>query len=82
MASTRFGSGGRLFKHISYGCLPECFHTSSLKEQPTTTHSHSGQGDQHIGDNDDAYNSNGRGYPDVSVVGNNIISFNNASLHS
>jgi len=73
---TRFGSGGgfsNIFEIPSYQAA--AVSTYLTKHTPPYT-SYSTTGDANIGAGGGIYNRNGRGYPDVSAIGDNVLIYN------
>ncbi|KAG9949310.1 aorsin, partial [Aureobasidium melanogenum] len=75
-AVTRFGSGGgfsNIFEIPSYQAAAV---SNYLTNHPPPYTSYSTTDDADIGAGGGIYNRNGRGYPDVSAIGDNVLIFN------
>lgn len=77
VAVSRFGSGGGFSNIYPVPSYQSEAVTAYLTNSPPQYPSYSGTDDQNIGANGGIWNSAGRGYPDVSAVGDNILIFNN-----
>lgn len=76
VAVTRFGSGGgfsNIYKIPSYQSAAV---NTYLTQHTPPYKAYSGNDNQNIGARGGIYNDAGRGYPDVSAVGDNIVIFN------
>lgn len=73
---TRFGSGGGFSNIYPMPDYQKSAVQAYLTNDPPPYASYSGINNQNIGAGGGVYNSAGRGYPDVSAVGDNIVIFN------
>jgi tripeptidyl-peptidase I len=76
VAVTRFGSGGGFSNIYPIPSYQSDAVNGYITKSPPPYPSYSGNDDQNIGANGGLWNSAGRGYPDVSAVGDNIVIFN------
>ncbi|KAF8855369.1 subtilisin-like protein [Acephala macrosclerotiorum] len=76
VATTRFGSGGGFSNIYPIPSYQAAAVAAYFKNDPPPYASCSGNDNMNIGTNGGVYNKAGRGYPDVSAVGDNIIIFN------
>ncbi|KAL2070575.1 hypothetical protein VTL71DRAFT_13601 [Oculimacula yallundae] len=76
IAVTRFGSGGGFSNIYPRPSYQKAAVDNYLATSPPPYKSYSGVDNANIGSGGGIYNSGGRGYPDVSAVGDNIIIFN------
>ena len=77
VAVTRFGSGGGFSNIYPIPSYQSSAVNSYLTNSPPSYPSYSGNNNQNIGANGGIWNTAGRGYPDVSAVGDNIVIYNN-----
>ncbi|KIN00382.1 hypothetical protein OIDMADRAFT_164812 [Oidiodendron maius Zn] len=77
VAVSRFGSGGGFSNIYPVPSYQSEAVEAYLANSPPQYPSYSGTDDQNIGANGGVWNSAGRGYPDVSAVGDNIVIYNN-----
>ncbi len=75
-AVTRFGSGGGFSNIYPMPDYQKTAVQAYLTNSPPPYASYSGTNNQNIGAGGGIYNSAGRGYPDVSAVGDNIVIYN------
>jgi tripeptidyl-peptidase I len=71
----RFASGGGFSNIYPIPSYQSAAVTEYLTNYPPPYPSYSTTDDQDIGANGGIYNSAGRGYPDVSAVGDNVVIF-------
>lgn len=77
VAVTRFGSGGGFSNIYPIPSYQSDAVNSYIKNTSPSYPSYSGNNNQNIGANGGIWNTAGRGYPDVSAVGDNLIIVNN-----
>jgi tripeptidyl-peptidase I len=75
-AVTRFGSGGGFSNIYPIPDYQKTAVEAYLTNYPPPYTSYSGTNNQNIGAGGGVYNTAGRGYPDVSAVGDNIVIYN------
>lgn len=75
-AVTRFGSGGGFSNIYPIPSYQSDAVAAYFKNDPPPYKAYSGNNNENIGANGGIYNNAGRGYPDLSAVGDNIIIFN------
>jgi tripeptidyl-peptidase-1 len=75
-AVTRFPSGGGFSNIYPIPAYQQAAVNSYLTNSPPPYKSYSGSNNANIGAGGGVYNRAGRGYPDVSAVGDNIVIFN------
>ncbi|KAK0119805.1 Tripeptidyl-peptidase sed1 [Cadophora gregata] len=75
-AVTRFGSGGGFSNIYPRPSYQQAAVSAYLTNTPPPYKSYSGVNNMNIGAGGGVYNKGGRGYPDVSAVGDNIVIFN------
>ncbi|KAH7354976.1 putative alkaline serine protease AorO [Rhexocercosporidium sp. MPI-PUGE-AT-0058] len=75
-AVTRFGSGGGFSNIYPRPAYQSAAVSAYLANTPPPYQSYSGVDNMNIGAGGGIYNKGGRGYPDVSAVGDNIVIFN------
>ncbi|KAL5329892.1 hypothetical protein ACEPPN_003412 [Leptodophora sp. 'Broadleaf-Isolate-01'] len=75
-AVTRFGSGGGFSNIYPRPAYQQAAVSAYLANYPPPYKSYSGVDNMNIGAGGGIYNKDGRGYPDVSSVGDNIVIFN------
>ena len=75
-AVTRLGSGGGFSNIYSRPSYQQAAVSAYLTNTPPPYQSYSGVENMNIGAGGGIYNNGGRGYPDVSAVGDNIVIFN------
>jgi tripeptidyl-peptidase-1 len=75
-AVTRFGSGGGFSNIYPMPGYQKAAVQAYLTNSPPPYTAYQGTDNQNIGAGGGVYNSAGRGYPDVSAVGDNIVIFN------
>ncbi|KUJ16192.1 subtilisin-like protein [Mollisia scopiformis] len=76
VAVTRFGSGGGFSNIYPIPSYQSAAVAAYFNNDPPPYASYSGNNNTNIGANGGIYNNDGRGYPDLSAVGDNIIIFN------
>lgn len=79
VASRRFGSGGGFSNIYLIPVYQKTAVQSYLNKFTPPYTAYSGNNNQNIGAGAGLYNNAGRGYPDVSAVGDNIVIFNKGS---
>jgi tripeptidyl-peptidase-1 len=75
-AVTRFASGGGFSNIYPIPSYQETALSTYLTEHTPPYTAYSGNNNQNIGANGGIYNNAGRGYPDVSAIGDNVVIFN------
>lgn len=75
-AVTRFGSGGGFSNIYPRPAYQQAAVANYLTTTPPPYKSYTGVDNMNIGADGGVYNNGGRGYPDVSAVGDNIVIFN------
>ena len=76
VAVTRFGSGGGFSNIYPIPSYQSKAVSTYLTQHTPPYKAYSGNNNQNIGAGGGIYNNAGRGYPDVSAVGDNIVIFN------
>jgi tripeptidyl-peptidase-1 len=76
VAVTRFGSGGGFSNICPIPSYQSKAVSTYLTQHTPSYKAYSGNNNQNIGADGGIYNNGGRGYPDVSAVGDNIVIFN------
>ncbi|GAB7343209.1 hypothetical protein MBLNU457_1274t1 [Dothideomycetes sp. NU457] len=75
-AVTRFGSGGGFSNIYPIPSYQSAAVSNYLTNYPPPYKSYSATNDTGIGANGGIYNRNGRGYPDVAAIGDNVLIYN------
>jgi len=78
-AVTRFGSGGGFSNIYPIPSYQSTAVSSYLTNAPPSYASYSGTNNSNIGANGGIYNNAGRGYPDVSAIGDNVLIYNDGA---